>query len=58
MKQKIFQNLLFNDLSKPDSFPNLINECGAIDILINNASIFSKDKLIESNPAKVFKNLR
>ena len=43
------------DLSKPDSFPNLINECGPIDILINNASIFSKDKLIESNPAKVFK---
>ena len=44
-----------SDLSKPDSFPNLINECGPIDILINNASIFSKDKLIESNPAKVFK---
>ena len=43
------------DLSKPDSFPNLINECGPIDILINNASIFSKDKLIESYPAKVFK---
>ena len=43
------------DLSKPDSFPNLINECGPIDILINNASIFSKDKLIESDPAKVFK---
>ena len=43
------------DLSKPDSFPNLINECGPIDILINKASIFSKDKLIESNPAKVFK---
>ena len=43
------------DLSKPDSFPNLINECGPIDMLINNASIFSKDKLIESNPAKVFK---
>ena len=43
------------DLSKPDSFPNLINECGPIDILINNASIFSKYKLIESNPAKVFK---
>jgi len=44
-----------SDLSKPDSFPNLINECGPIDILINNASIFSKDKLIESDPAKVFK---
>jgi len=42
-----------SDLSQPNSFPNLIKDCGPIDILINNASIFSKDSLSESNPQKV-----
>ena len=53
--KKISKFIIQSDLSKPDSFPDLINDCGPIDILINNASIFSKDRLLDSSPEKVFK---
>ncbi len=43
------------NLSDSSSFPNLIKEIGPIDILINNASVFNKDNLLNSSPDKVYK---
>lgn len=47
------------DLSDPSSCTELINKCGkSIDILINNASLFTKDSLKESFPDRVLKEFR
>ena len=43
------------NLLDSSSFPNLIKEIGPIDILINNASVFNKDNLLNSSPDKVYK---
>ena len=52
--KKLSKFVIQSDLSQPNSFPNLIKDCGPIDILINNASIFSKDSL-SINPQEYLK---
>ena len=50
------------DLSNPDSAPLLLEraiaEAGAVDILVNSASIFPADRLAEVSAGSVEKNLR
>lgn len=41
------------DLSSPDDCADLIRMAGSIDILINNASLFTKDRLAGSTPERV-----
>ena len=41
------------DLERPDACSRLIEQSGPLDILINNASLFSKDTLANATPAQV-----
>ncbi len=45
------------DLSDPANLPNIFKEIGPIDILINNASAFNKDRLLNSTYNKVLKEI-
>lgn len=42
-----------SDLSSPDDYSRLLEQAGKVDILINNASIFTKDSLESSTPERV-----
>ena len=46
------------DLSDPASYAHLLKEAGSIDVLINNASAFTKDRLSQSTPERVEKEFR
>jgi NAD(P)-dependent dehydrogenase (short-subunit alcohol dehydrogenase family) len=41
------------DLSQPEACTRLIAAAGSVDILINNAAIFTKDSLVQSTPERV-----
>ena len=41
------------NLSNPSSYDGLIKKIGPIDVLINNASLFTKDRLKDSTPSRV-----
>lgn len=43
------------DLQDLDACAGLIEQVGSLDILINNASVFTKDSLTESSPEKVLR---
>ena len=45
------------DLSDPANLPNIFKDIGPIDILINNASAFNKDRLLNSTYKKVLKEI-
>jgi len=45
-------NTVQADLEKPEEYASLIERAGELDILINNASIFTKDSLAMSSPEK------
>ncbi|HSR87465.1 MAG TPA: SDR family oxidoreductase [Pontiella sp.] len=42
-----------SDLASPEACATLIEQCGHLDILVNNASIFTKDTLESSSPDRV-----
>lgn len=43
------------DLSDPASISNIFDEIGPIDVLVNNASVFNKDRLLNSTYNKILK---